>query len=59
MFQAANAVTLDVLAAVCRKDHEDRRRRQAEGQVKAEAEGSYRDHSEDRSWNDDSRHSPG
>jgi hypothetical protein len=40
MFQAANVVTLDVLAAVCRKDHEDRRRRQAEGQVKAEAEAA-------------------
>ena len=33
---------LDVLAAVARKDYEDRRRRQAEGVKKAQAEGKYR-----------------
>ena len=33
---------MDVLAAVARKDYEDRRRRQAQGQAKAKAEGKYR-----------------
>jgi len=33
---------LDVLAAVARKDYEDRRRRQAQGQTRAKAEGRYR-----------------
>jgi len=33
---------LDVLAAVARKDYEDRRRRQAQGQAKARAEGKYK-----------------
>ncbi len=31
MFAAVNAMMLDVLAAVARKDYEDRRRRQAQG----------------------------
>ncbi len=34
---------LDMLAAIARKDYEDRRRRQAEGIRKAKAEGRYRD----------------
>lgn len=42
MFSALNAMTLDVLAAVARKDYEDRRRRQAEGTAKAKAAGLYR-----------------
>ena len=42
MFEAVNAMLLDVLAAVARKDYEDRRRRQAEGQAKAKAEGRYK-----------------
>lgn len=42
MFGAMNAMLLDVLAAVARKDYEDRRRRQAEGQAKAKAAGLYR-----------------
>ena len=33
---------LDMLAAVARKDYEDRRRRQAQGILKAEAQGKYR-----------------
>lgn len=33
---------LDMLAAIARKDYEDRRRRQAEGISKAKAEGKYR-----------------
>ena len=39
MFTAINAMLLDMLAAVARKDYEDRRRRQAQGIVKAKAEG--------------------
>jgi DNA invertase Pin-like site-specific DNA recombinase len=35
-------MTLDVLAAVARKDYEDRRRRQAQGIANAQAEGLYR-----------------
>ena len=33
--------------AVARKDYDDRRRRQAQGQVKAKAEGVYRGRQED------------
>jgi DNA invertase Pin-like site-specific DNA recombinase len=36
-----NGMMLDVLAAVARKDYEDRRRRQMQGQEKAWAEGKY------------------
>jgi DNA invertase Pin-like site-specific DNA recombinase len=42
MFSAINAMLLDMLAAVARKDYDDRRRRQAQGQAKAKAEGKYR-----------------
>ena len=42
MFAALNAMMLDMLAAVARKDYEDRRRRQAHGIVKAKAAGAYR-----------------
>jgi DNA invertase Pin-like site-specific DNA recombinase len=42
MFAALNAMMLDMLAAVARKDYEDRRRRQAQGIVKAKAAGAYR-----------------
>jgi DNA invertase Pin-like site-specific DNA recombinase len=34
-FEAINDMMLDVLAAVARKDYEDRRRRQAQGIEKA------------------------
>ncbi len=47
MFDAVNAMMLDVLAAVSRKDYEDRRRRQAQGVAKAAAEGRYRGRAED------------
>lgn len=47
MFGAVNAMMLDVLAAVARKDYDDRRRRQAEGIAKAKAEGAYRGRPED------------
>lgn len=38
---------LDMLAAIPRKDYEDRRRRQAEEQAKAKVEGKYRGRAED------------
>ena len=42
MFDAINGMLLDMLAAVARKDYDDRRRRQAQGQAKAKAEGRYK-----------------
>ena len=47
MFEAINGMLLDMLAAVARKDYEDRRRRQAQGQAKAKAEGRYKGRAED------------
>jgi DNA invertase Pin-like site-specific DNA recombinase len=41
MFAAINDMMLDMLAAVARKDYEDRRRRQMQGQAKAQADGKY------------------
>jgi DNA invertase Pin-like site-specific DNA recombinase len=38
---------LDMLAAVARKDYEDRRRRQKQGQEKAKLEGVYKGRPED------------
>jgi DNA invertase Pin-like site-specific DNA recombinase len=45
-----NAMMLDMLAAVARKDYEDRRR-QAQGIVKAKAAGAYRGRPEDTARN--------
>tara|TARA_R110001583_G_scaffold137892_1_gene289453 strand:- start:3670 stop:4305 length:636 start_codon:yes stop_codon:yes gene_type:complete len=42
MLSAINDLMLDMLAAIARKDYEDRRRRQKEGIVKAKFEGRYR-----------------
>lgn len=42
MFDAINNMLLDMLAAVARKDYDDRRRRQVQGQAKAKAEGRYK-----------------
>jgi DNA invertase Pin-like site-specific DNA recombinase len=58
MFEAINGMLLDMLAAVARKDYDDRRRRQAQGQAKAKVEGRYKGRPEDiasllaegRSW---------
>jgi DNA invertase Pin-like site-specific DNA recombinase len=47
MFEAINAMLLDMLAAVARKDYDDRRRRQAQGQAKAKSDGRYRGRPED------------
>jgi len=52
MFEAINGMLLDVLAAIARKDYEDRRRRQAQGQAKAKAEGRYKGREEDVRRND-------
>ncbi|OUE44478.1 serine recombinase [Billgrantia desiderata SP1] len=41
MLDAVNAMLMDMLAAVARKDYEDRRRRQAEGIAKAKLQGAY------------------
>jgi DNA invertase Pin-like site-specific DNA recombinase len=47
MFEAINGMLLDMLAAVARKDYDDRRRRQAHGQAKAKADGRYKGRIED------------
>lgn len=52
MFAAVNAMMLDVLAAVARKDYDDRRRRQAEGTAKAKASGLYKGRRENKARND-------
>ena len=41
VLDAVNGMLLDTLAAMARKDYEDRRRRQAEGVAKARAAGKY------------------
>jgi DNA invertase Pin-like site-specific DNA recombinase len=51
MFEAINGMLLDMLAAVARKDYDDRRRRQAQGQAKAKAEGRYKGRPEDTQRN--------
>ncbi|WP_342167420.1 recombinase family protein [Methylobacterium sp. SD21] len=52
VFQAINGMLLDVLAAVARKDYDDRRRRQAQGQERAKAAGLYRGRQEDKKRNE-------
>lgn len=42
MLDAINGMMLDMLAAIARKDYEDRRRRQNQGIAKAKAEGKYK-----------------
>ncbi len=42
MIEALNAMLLDMLAAIARKDYEDRRRRQLEGQKRAMKQGKYK-----------------
>jgi DNA invertase Pin-like site-specific DNA recombinase len=45
--QAINGMMLDMLAAIARKDYDDRRRRQAQGIVKAKAEKRFKGRQED------------
>jgi DNA invertase Pin-like site-specific DNA recombinase len=52
MFEAINGMLLDMLAAVARKDYDDRRRRQAQGQAKAKADGRYKGRPEDTERNE-------
>ena len=47
MFSAFNSMMLNMLAAVARKDYDDRRRRQAEGIAKGKTAGLYRGRPED------------
>ena len=51
MAEAINAMMLDMLAAIARKDYTDRRRRQAQGIAKAMAEGRLRGRQEDKKRN--------
>jgi DNA invertase Pin-like site-specific DNA recombinase len=47
ILRAVNAMLMDMLAAVARKDYEDRRRRQNQGIADAKAKGKYRGRSPD------------
>ncbi len=51
MLDAINGMMLDMLAAIARKDYEDRRRRQAQGIAKAKASGAYKGRPEDTARN--------
>ena len=51
MLDAINGMMLDMLAAIARKDYEDRRRRQAQGIAKAKVDGLYRGRPEDTERN--------
>ncbi|WP_169194365.1 recombinase family protein [Devosia sp. MC1541] len=52
MAEAINGMLLDMLAAIARKEYEDRRRRQAQGIEKAKVKGSYRGRPEDTQRNE-------
>ena len=52
MLDAINGMMLDMLAAIARKDYEDRRRRQAQGIAKAKTQGVYKGRPEDTERND-------
>lgn len=51
MLDAINGMMLDMLAAIARKDYEDRRRRQAQGIERAKAAGAYKGRPEDEARN--------
>lgn len=51
MFEAINGMMLDMLAAIARKDYDDRRRRQIQGQERAKAERRYTGRKEDKARN--------
>lgn len=51
MFAAINDMLLDMLAAIARKDYEDRRRRQSQGIANAKAKGLYRGRPENTAKN--------
>jgi len=52
MSEAINNMMLDMIAAIARKDYEDRRRRQKQGIVKAKEHGLYKGRPENTSRND-------
>lgn len=52
MLDALNGMMLDMLAAMARKDYEDRRRRQREGIAVAKAKGKYRGRPENKARNE-------
>jgi DNA invertase Pin-like site-specific DNA recombinase len=52
MSDAINGMMLDMLAAVARKDYEDCRRRQLQGQKRASELGLYRGRQENKARND-------
>lgn len=52
IFRAINTMMLDVMAAVARKDYEDRRRRQRQGIESAKKAGLYRGRPEDTKRNE-------
>lgn len=51
MLDAINGMMLDMLAAIARKDYEDRRRRQTQGIAKAKEAGAYKGRPEDTERN--------
>lgn len=51
MIGAINDMLLDMLAAIARKDYEDRRRRQMQGIARAKADGLYKGRPENREKN--------
>lgn len=51
MFDALNGMLLDMLAAIARKDYDDRRRRQAQGIATAKSRGRYKGRPEDTARN--------
>lgn len=52
MLKAINGMMLDMLAAIARKDYQDRRRRQEEGITKAKAAGKFRGRQADHQLHD-------
>ncbi len=51
ILDAVNGMLLDMLAAIARKDYDDRRRRQSQGIAKAKSEGAYKGRREDADRN--------
>ncbi len=51
MSEAINNMMLDMIAAIARKDYEDRRRRQKQGIAKAKEQGLYKGRPENKSRN--------
>ncbi|MBV6598093.1 recombinase family protein, partial [Acinetobacter baumannii] len=47
VLRAINDMLLDMLAAIARKDYEDRRKRQMQGIARAKAQGKYKGRGKD------------